>query len=486
MNRELKRVSIVVLAMFVALFVSASLIQVIQVDSLAADGRNTRTIYDSYGVKRGSILVEGVAVAESVPTSDQYKFQRVYPQPEIFSNVTGYYTLNQGLAGIESAMNAQLTGTDNSQFLSKLNAILTGQPVQGANVELTINPRMQQAAWMALGSYQGAVAVLEPSTGKVLALASRPSYDPNALASHNTKSVIDTYKSLLNNPGKPLIDRSITGDMNPPGSVFKLIMMAAALESGKYTPESTFPNPAKFQLPGTNVFIENANRAACPPGGATVTLNDALRYSCNIPFAQLGLALGRQAILDQAKKFGFNTSFTIPLKVEVSNFPTTMNDPQTALASFGQFDVRATPLQMSLVSAGIANGGKVMYPNMVNAVIESNLQRSSQFEAKEFNQAMTPANAATLTKMMISAVDDSYLITNARISGVKVAGKTGTAENGTGEPFSLWFTGFAPADNPRYAIAVVIENGGGQGQNGSTNDIAVPVARRVLEAELKK
>lgn len=486
MNRELKRVSIVVLAMFVALFISASLIQVIQVDSLAADGRNTRTIYDSYDVKRGSILVEGVAVAESVPTSDQFKFQRVYPQPDVYSNITGYYTLNQGLAGIESAMNAQLTGTDNSQFLSKLNAILTGQPVQGANVELTINPRMQQAAWTALGSYQGAVAVLEPSTGKVLALASRPSYDPNALAAHNTKSVIDTYKSLLSNPGKPLIDRAITGDMNPPGSVFKLIMMAAALESGKYTPESTFPNPAKFQLPGTTVYIENANRSACPPGGATVTLNDALRYSCNIPFAQLGLALGRQAILDQAKKFGFNTSFTIPLKVEASNFPTTMNDPQTALASFGQFDVRATPLQMSLVSAGIANGGKVMYPNMVNAVIESNLQRSSQFETKEFSQAMTPANAATLTKMMISAVDDSYLITNARISGVKVAGKTGTAENGTGEPFSLWFTGFAPADNPRYAIAVVIENGGGQGQNGSTNDIAVPVARKVLEAELKK
>lgn len=486
MNRELKRVSIVVLAMFVALFVSASLIQVIQVDSLAGDGRNTRTIYDSYNEKRGSILVEGVAIAESVPSDDQYKYQRVYPQAEPYSNVTGYYTLNQGLAGIESAMNAQLSGTDNSQFLNKLNAILTGQPIQGANVELTLNPRMQKAAWDGLSKYSGAVVVIEPSTGKVLALASKPSYDPNALASHNTKSVIDTYKSLLSNPGKPLIDRSITGDLNPPGSVFKLIMMAAALESGKYTPESTFPNPAKLQLPGTDVFIENANRGACPPGGATVTLNDALRYSCNIPFAELGLELGRKAILDQAKKFGFNTSFEIPLKVAASTFPTVMDDPQTALASFGQYDVRATPLQMSLVSAGIANGGKVMYPNMVNAVIESNLKPSSQFEAKEFSQAMSPANAATLTKMMVSAVDDSYLITNARISGVKVAGKTGTAENGPGAPFTFWFTGFAPADNPKYAVTVLIENGGGLGQSGFTNDIAVPIARKVLEAELKK
>lgn len=486
MNRELKRVSLVVLGMFIALFLSASLIQAIQVDSLAADGRNTRTIYDGYGIKRGSILVEGVAIAESIPTTDQYKFQRIYTKPEVYSNVTGYYTLNQGLTGLEAAMNSQLTGRDNSQFLSQLNAILTGQSVQGADVELTINPRMQQVAWEALGDYAGAVVVTEPSTGKVLALASRPSYDPNALASHNTKSVIDTYKSLLSNPGKPLIDRAITGDMNPPGSVFKLVMMAAALESGKYTPESTFPNPAQFQLPGTTVFIENANRGACPPGGATVSLNDALRYSCNIPFAQLGLALGRQAILDQAKKFGFNVGFQIPLKVEPSNFPTTMNDPQTALASFGQFDVRTTPMQMALVSAGIANGGKVMYPNMVNAVIESNLKPSSQFEAKQFSQAMSQANAATLTKMMVAAVNDSYLITNARIKGVSVAGKTGTAENGLGAPFTLWFTGFAPADNPKYAVAVVIEDGGGLGQNGSTNDIAVPIARKVLEAELKK
>ena len=486
MNRELKRVSWIVIGMFVALFMSASLIQVIQVDTLAADARNTRTMYDSFNEKRGSILVAGSAIAESVPVDDTYKYQRVYTKPEMYANITGYFTLNQGLTGIEAAMNAELSGKANSQFLSQLNSILTGQPVQGANVELTIDPLMQQAAFEGLAKYSGAVSVIEPATGKILALATNPTYNPNQMASHNTNSVIAYYKSLLANPGKPLVDRAIAGDMNPPGSVFKLVMMAAALESGKYTPESRFPNPATFQLPLTNVSIQNANRGSCPPGGDTVTLADALRYSCNIPFAELGLELGRKAILEQAKKFGFNTAFDIPMKTGISTFPTVMDDPQTALASFGQFDIRATPLQMSMVSAGIANGGKVMYPNLVNAVIEPNLKTSSQFEAKEFSQAMSPANAAILTKMMIANVDDSYLITNARISGVKVAGKTGTAENGTWAPFTLWFTGFAPADNPKYAVTVVVENGGGLGQSGFTNDIAVPIARKVLEAELKK
>jgi peptidoglycan glycosyltransferase len=485
-NRELKRVSMIVIGMFVALFVSASLIQVIQVDTLAADGRNTRTLYDSYNEKRGAILVAGSPIAESVPVDDAYKYQRVYTKPEMYANITGYFTLNQGLTGIEAAMNAELSGKANSQFLSQLNALLTGQPVQGASVDLTIDPLMQQAAFDGLAKYSGAVSVIEPATGKILALASTPSYNPNQMAAHNSTSVINYYKSLLASPGKPLIDRAITGDMNPPGSVFKLVIMAAALESGKYGPDSTFPNPATFQLPLTDVSIQNANRAACPPGGATVSLADALRYSCNIPFAELGLALGRKAILEQAKKFGFNESFTIPMKTGVSTVPTVMDDPQTALASFGQYDVRATPLQMSMVSAGIANGGKVMYPNMVNAVIEPNLKTSSQFEAKEFSQAMSPANAAILTKMMVADVDDSYLITNVRISGVKVAGKTGTAENGPGAPFTLWFTGFAPAENPKYAITVVVENGGGLGQAGFTNDIAVPIARKVLEAELKK
>ena len=485
MNRELKRVTMVVIGMFVVLFLAASTIQVFTADLLYADSRNTRTIFDSYRYKRGSILVAGAPIAESVPIEDNYRYQRTYPNAATYANVTGYFTLNQGMTGIEGTLNNYLSGKTGSQFLNQLNSILTGQEPQGATVALTLDPVMQQAAFDALGDYEGAVVVTEPSTGKILVMASKPSYDPNMLASHNADEVIATYDALNSDPLKPLINKAIAGDMNPPGSVFKLVMVAAALESGKYTPESTFDNPSRFQLPGTDVFIQNSTFTSCGPG-ATVTLATALRLSCNIPFAELGLELGRKAILEQAKKFGFNTSFDVPMKAAASEFPVVMNDPQTALSSFGQYDVRATPLQIAMVSAALANGGKVMYPTVLDQILEPTLKPISQFEAKEFSQAVSPETSATITQMMINNVDNSNLITNVRIDGVKVAGKTGTAQNGDGEPYTFWFTGFAPADAPRYAITVVIENGGGLGQNGYTNDIAVPIARTVLEAGLNK
>jgi peptidoglycan glycosyltransferase len=485
MNRELKRISLVIIAMFVALFASSSVIQVVQADALAQDERNTRTLYDSYRSQRGSILVGGNPVAESIPADDQYRYQRVYPAPLIYSNVTGYFTLNQGLTGIEGAMNTYLSGKDESQFLAQLNSILTGKEPQGASVELTLNPALQQKAWDALGNYTGSVVVSEPATGRILAMVSKPSFDPNSLASHNTDSVIAAYKALISDPGDPLIDRSIAGAMNPPGSIFKLVMVAAALESGKYTAESTFPNPASLTLPGTSTKIYNWNRSSCPGAGAEVSLTTALQYSCNIPFAELGLALGREAILTQAKKFGFNTSFQIPMTTAVSTFPTVMDDAQTALASFGQFDVRATPLQMAMVSAAIGNGGKVLYPSVVHDVLQPNLTVIAPFEVKEFSQAMSPENAAALNQMMVNSVDHG-LASSARITGVRVAGKTGTAENGAGEPYTLWFTGFAPAESPKYAITVLVENGGGLGQEGNSNLIAAAIAKQVLEAELTK
>ncbi len=485
MNRELKRVTLTVIGMFVALFMAASVVQVFTADALYADARNTRTTFDNYRYKRGAILVAGTPIAESVPVDDNYRFQRTYPTPFEYSNVTGYFTLNQGMTGIEGAMNSYLSGKTGSQFLNQLNAILTGQEPQGASVELTLDPLLQQASWEALGDYQGAVLVTEPSTGKILAMVSKPGYDPNVMASHNADEVIAAYTALNEDPKKPLLDKTISGDLNPPGSVFKLIMVAAALESGKYTPESTFPNPATFQLPQTDVFITNWNRGACPGAGAEVTLLQALKQSCNIPFAELGIELGRKAILDQAKKFGFNTSFEIPMKTAVSTFPVVMDDPQTALASFGQYDVRATPLQIALVSAGIANGGLVMYPNTVNQVLEPSLKPISQFSAQDFSQAMSPENAAILRDMMVASVSTG-LATNARISGVDVAGKTGTAENGEGEPYTFWFTGFAPADSPRYTVTVLVEDGGGLGQSGDSNQITATIARKVLEAGLNR
>lgn len=484
MNRELKRVSIVVFVMFLALFSSTTIIQVVQADNLRDDARNTRTLYDSYEVERGPILVGGTAIAESLPSDDMYKFQRVYSGADIYAPITGFFPVNGEPTGLEGALNSYLSGTSNSQFLDGLERLFTGQGRKGASVTVTIDPVVQQAAWDALGDKTGAVIVTQPKTGRVLAMVSKPSFDPNVLAVHDSEIVEESYRALLDDPGDPLINRTIGGDLNPPGSVFKLVVVAAALESGRYTPESEFPNPPTFQLPGTDTFIRNSGGDDCG-GGETVTIATALRLSCNVPMAELGLALGSQAIRAQAERFGFNTEFEIPLDVEASTYPRVLDDPQTAMSAYGQWEVRATPLQIAMVSAAIANGGIVMNPNMVEAITAPNLSPLENFEPSEFQRAISPETAATMTEMMVSGVENGAA-SNARIDGVSVAGKTGTAENGGDNPFTLWFTGFAPANDPQYAITVLVENGGGMGQTGYGNLLAAPVAQQVLEAVLNK
>lgn len=482
MNKELTRVSAVVLLMFLALFVSTSVIQVGAVDTLRADGRNSRTLYASYSAERGPILVDGVPIAYSQPVDDEFKFLRTYPQPELYAPVTGYFTLNQGNTGIEGELNDVLSGTANSQFLDQVNAILTGQSPKGAAVELTIDGALQQAAWDALGEYSGAVIAIDTKTGAILAMVSKPTFDPNWLAVHDTDAVIDVYDQLLTDPSEPLFNRTLAGDLNPPGSTFKLVVAAAALESGQYTSESQFPNPPQLTLPESDSVITNSGGDTCS-GTPTVTLSTALSLSCNIPFAELGLELGDRQIRDQANDFGFNESISVPLESTPSVYPRALDDPQTMLSAFGQSSVRASPLQMAMVSAAIANGGTLMRPNLVESIVASDLSVIESFEPTVYKQSISASTAAALTQMMVASVSNGAG-SNARIDGVEVAGKTGTAENGEGEPYTLWFTGFAPANDPRVAVAVVIENGGGFGQSGSGNQVAAPIAKRVLEAVL--
>lgn len=484
MNKELRRISIVALAMFLALFVSTSVIQVFQVDELRADGRNSRTLFDTYSAERGPILVDGVAIAESKAVDTQYEFLRTYTQPELYAAITGYFTLNQGNTGIEGELNEFLSGTANEQFLDQLGALVTGQNPQGAAVELTIDPVIQQAAWDALGDQQGAVVVLDPATGDILAMVSKPSYDPNRLAAHDTSAVLAAYEELINNPDDPLVNRAIAGDLYFPGSVFKVLMSAAAIDSGEFTPESTFPNPPQLQLPNSSSVISNSEGGACG-GGETVTIATALRLSCNIPFAQLGLALGEETIAEYAEAFGFGTSVEIPMEVTPSTFPTGLDDAQLMLSSFGQYDVRVTPLQIAMISAAIANGGNLMQPTLVDSIIAPDLSIIRQDDPVLFSQPISRQTAATMTQLMVQGVANGAA-SNARIEGVDVAGKTGTAENGGDAPYTLWFTGFAPANDPQAAIAVVVEDGGGFGQSAFGNRVAAPIAKQVLEAVLNR
>jgi peptidoglycan glycosyltransferase len=482
MNKELRRISIVIFMMFLTLFVATTSIQVIQAESLSQDQRNVRSVYDSYKKQRGSILVNGQPIAFSKQSDDVYHYVRTYTDP-MYSGITGFFSNYQGATGLESAMNSYLTGQNSAQFFEQISALFSGNPVTGASVELTIDPVVQKAAWDALGDKTGAVVALDPKTGNILALVSKPGFDANLLSVHNGVDSTNNYNALLNSKQEPLKNRATT-ELYAPGSVFKILVATAAIESGKYTPESQLPNPVKYQLPGTNVFVQNSGEGKCG-GKATVSIADALRFSCNVPMAQLGILLGQDAIRAQAEKFGFGKQIKVPLSITPSVYPDGMDDAQTGLSAFGQFDDRVTVMQVAMMSAAVANGGLMMKPNLVNTVLSSNLAALTTPSPQQLGSPMSPTTAAKVRDMMIGAVARG-VSSNAQIKGVSVAGKTGTAQNGQGEPYTLWFTGFAPANDPQVAVAVVVANGGGMGQAGRGNSLAAPIAKKVMEAVLRK
>ena len=483
MNRELRRVSLVVTAMFLALFMSATNLQVLSSESLSKDQRNVRAIYDGYQKQRGAILVDSQPIAQSVPVADAFHFNRQYSS-DMYSAITGFYSYYQGATGLESSANDYLSGKNSAQFFEQLNALFSGKPVSGASIELTIDPKVQKAAWDALGNRTGAVVAIEPTSGNILAMVSTPGYNPNKLAVHSGSKAQANYNNLLSSAGDPLINKAIGGSLYTPGSVFKLVVAAAALESGQYTVSSELPNPRTYTLPNTSTKIHNSGGSDCG-GTKTVTLLHALQFSCNIPFAELGVSLGQDKIRAMAKAFGFGQSFRIPTVATASVYPENMDDAQTALTSFGQFDVRVTPLQMALITAAIANGGKEMNPQLIENVQSSNLALLSQTQPSEFASPISKSTADGLKQMMIAAVKNG-VSTNGQVSGTVVAGKTGTAQNGGNAPYTLWFAGFAPADKPRVAVVVMVANGGGLGQGGSGNIVAAPIARKVIKAVLGK
>ena len=482
MRRPIRRVSTLLLVMFIGLFGSSTMIQAVQADALHADPRNTRTLYDSFAVERGSIVVDGVQVALSVPSDDEYEWQRQYPMGELYSHITGYNTLGQGNTGIEGAMNEELTGTANSQFLEQVLATLTGQDPSGSSVELTIDSAAQQAAADALGDREGAIVALDPETGDVLAMYSTPTFDPNAFAVHNTAAVQQLHDQLNEDPTQPLHNNTIGGDLYFPGSVFKVLMLSAALESGRYTLESEFDNPAELQLPQSSSVVRNASRETCGPG-EKVTLETAFILSCNIPFAQLAQDLGADAIARQAAAFGYGQQLEIPQTVTPSSYPTDLDPPSLMLTGFGQDDVRVTPMQIAMTTAAVVNDGTMMQPNMIDRVLAPNLDVISDPEPTIMGNPVTAEVAAQVRATMELGVREG-LATNAQIDGVTVGGKTGTAETGeNNEPFNLWFTGYGESDDRSVAVAVVVvpdENIVGD----TSNVVAAPIGRAVIEAVL--
>jgi peptidoglycan glycosyltransferase len=479
-NRPIRRVSILCLVLLLSLLIADNWVQLVEAGSLRAKPTNTRQREMDLARQRGPIVVGGKSVAESVPVNDVYKYQRRYPGGSLYAPATGYFSLDSSTQ-VEQAENGVLAGTDSRLFVRRLSDYFTGRQPKGGAVELTLDPNIQQAAANALGGRRGAVVALDPKTGAILALVTSPSFDPNLLAVHNGTTLNNNARRLALDPAKPTLDRG-TELTYPPGSTFKLITAATALSSGKYTPDTQIDAPPVLQLPQSTRTLSNFGGELCA-SGARESLLDALTTSCNTAFAKLGLALGADALRAQAEKFGFNSTINgFPLRQTPSVFPAKLDQPETALAAIGQFDVRSTPLQMAMVTEAIANGGKEMKPYVVKQALAPDLSPLETTSPSELGQPITGDVAAQLTTMMESVVDRGTGV-NAQIPGVKVAGKTGTAQNAVGQPPHSWFVGFAPADNPHIAVCVFVENSGGDfnGQGGVT---AAPIARTVMATAL--
>jgi len=482
MIRQINRVTAVIIFLLIALMINISYIQVFNSRELRGQPGNQRVILTEYSRERGPILLGSQSIAESTPTLGALKYLRSYPDESIFAPITGFYSVLYGATGIEDKSNDVLAGNDSRFFVDRLQQLFANRQPKGGAVRLTIDPAAQTAAMKALNGRTGAVVAIDPTTGAILALASSPSFDPNLLSSHDAAEIQINYEELDANPEQPMLNRPLAMTL-PPGSTFKLVTVAAALESGRYNATTQLPGPKEINLPGTDVQLGNWNDKSCGPDDI-ITLQQALEISCNTAFAWLGIEIGANAIGDQAKKFGFESQFDVPMSAAISRFPVDPNQPQTAMSAIGQFDVRASALQMALVAAGIANDGVVMKPYLVSQLLGTDLTVLQSTNPVAFGRAMKPENAKILRDMMVGVVENGTA-SRARISGIAVGGKTGTAENVPGDPAHAWFVGIAPAEGAKIAIAVVLQNGGGATEV-SGNALAAPIASAVMRAILKQ
>jgi len=491
MNRALRRISLVVLAMFLLLMISVNYVQAFEPSSLAVQRGNARVFSQQYQFQRGSILTaDNKTIAESVRVRGIYNYQRSYPAPTTYAPVTGYDSLYSA-TGIEKTEDKFLSGSAPQLTVHNLIDLVTGKPKRGATVQLTINSAAQTAAYNALketGLASGAVA-LDPKTGAVLALASYPTFNPNRYATFNSAQLKRTDNRYLNDPGQPLLNRAINQTF-PPGSTFKVVTSSAAFATGNYTPQTRVYAPTNLNLPGAPKDLINFDNLPCndgtnPTGNGKVPLIFAFTVSCNTVFGNLGMKLGDNALRQQAVKFGMNdANLRIPLPVSASSYPPIpRNDPAlTAYSAIGQYSDQVTPLQEAMFSAAIANNGTLMTPYMVQKVTAPDLTPLETAQPTPLSQAVSPSEAADVSQMMVDVVKqpNGTAHNTAFLPNIAIAAKTGTAQTGannTGLDDAV-FTCFAPVSNPQIAVGVIVK-GGGLGA-----DASAPIAVKIIQAYL--
>ncbi len=478
MNQPLRRLAAVLFVAFAVLILDVTYLQVIAGPRYRDDDRNPRVIASRTGKERGLIVsADGQVLAESVADpNDPQRFSRIYPEADLYAHLVGFSSVNFGDDGLERVYASELRSKRDLTMSDLLSALLGGD-LRPKSIQLTIDHGLQQVAAASLGTQRGSVVAIRPDTGEILAMVSSPSFDPNLFLG---AEAIPTRELLLADPLEPLANRS-TNRTYPPGSTFKVVVTAAAIESGTAGPETLLPDPVELTLPGTVEVIRNFDRQTCGDG-SEVSLQTAFRRSCNTVFAELGLQLGAEALTIEAEAFGFNQDTPFEIAVLNSVFPQPAefsNDlPALAQSAIGQRDVRATPFEMALVASAIANNGVIMEPILVSGIFDAEGAAISEREPALLQRAVSPSTAAIISGLMERVVA-SGTGTRATVPNVRVAGKTGTAETGVGPPH-LWFIGFAPVERPTIALAVLVESGGEAGENATGGSVAAPIAQEIL------
>ncbi|MER5865834.1 penicillin-binding transpeptidase domain-containing protein [Kitasatospora sp. NPDC002040] len=487
MAGPLRRASMFCLLLVLALMARATWLAVAEADTYAQHPANARLAIDRYAQPLGNILVGGQPVTGSVPTDGPLAYKRSYTDGPLYAPLTGYTSQAYGSNQLESLFADLLDGSDR-RLTGPVAAVtdpLTRSRPAGGDVVTTVDPAVQRAGWDALGGKQGAAVALDPATGRVLGLVSTPSYDPSGITGRG-KADEQAWQRLGADSGRAMVNGALRSTLAP-GSTFKLVVAAAALERGRYpdvdTPTDS-PNP--YTLPGTRVVLTNESASApC----ADATLRTALRYSCNNVFAKLAADLGEAELSAQAAKFGFNlTQLDTPVRASASVYPAGMEPSQVALTGIGQFSVTATPLQMAMVSAAIANDGVLMRPSTVSELTDHSGRTVQEFPPVELGRVMSGATAKQLQSAMVSVVTDGTGRSVA-IKGLTVGGKTGTAQQGvnnSGLPYA-WFTSYADdGKGHRIAVAAVVLNGSDDRSEISGGGLAGPVVKAMTEAYLKR
>jgi peptidoglycan glycosyltransferase len=458
-------------------------VQVVAADTYRLDPRNARFNLTQTGKERGLIVsADGVVLARSDPDpATTGSFIRSYPEGAAFANVVGYSSLLFGEQGIERAYSSDLRSRRDFT-ISDLLSVILGRDLRPQNLQLNIDASLQRLAYQALAGQAGAVVALDPLTGAVRALVTSPSYDPSLLLGTDAAN---QYQVLLEDPARPLSDRA-TRELYPPGSTFKTVVAAAAIDSGTATQETTFADPAEFPLPGSTAVIQNAGGGPCNNGTST-TLLQAFVRSCNTTFARIAIEVGAEPIGEIAQQIGFNREIPFPWPVAESAFATSVlanDDAALGQSGIGERDVRTTPLQMAMVAAAVANQGTVMVPNLVARIFDSDGNEVETVEPTVLDTAFTPDTAFVMSQMMERVVTEGTG-RQAAVPGVRVAGKTGTSTGVEGRPHA-WFIGFAPVDAPTIAVAVFVEAGGNIGENASGGSVAAPIASQLISGWLNR